>query len=119
MIHAGALDLSARVAAGHTEMCEASQGARNGDDMSRPKCGAWTQYLPLHRRVEDACTAECKKTGRTWKRLTYDDRGRMLAYVLVEQFTPDEQQAWATRYGIGDVHNRLRLPTPSNGRKAS
>lgn len=87
-----------------------AEGAPHGDEMAGD---TWNEervrLKPLHRRIEARCREIALKKGRTWRRLTIQDRERFLCEAL-RGMEPSDVYRWSTRYSIGDILNAVIMP---------
>ena len=63
----------------------------------------------IHRTVVAACKAYCAVNRRTWARMLFTDRNRVVQDIL-RALPPDQAAQWRLHYGLGDLLNPRQTP---------
>ena len=61
--------------------------------------------MPTHRKIEAEIERRCKDLRRTWIRMSFHDREKILDSVL--RTLPDGGRMWASKFGIADVFKAI------------
>lgn len=65
---------------------------------------------PIHRCIEARCKELVAKAGRTWRRLPYTDREKILIEAM-DGMNAGDIWRWSQRYGLGDVLSAAIMPS--------